>query len=220
MFTGIIECPGRVEGLLRSRDRLVLEISAKFALQLKKGDSVCVNGACLTVTDAFRSSFKVDAVSETMKRTALNDLRVGDAVNLERAMPVGSRFDGHVVTGHVDARSIITNIVKNGSQREIEITVPDNFGRYVVSKGSVAVDGVSLTIASADNRSLTVVVIPHTELNTNLFHKKIGDAVNLEFDILAKYVEKMFANKQGSDLTVLKDFAIDEEFLKQAGFLN
>ena len=171
MFTGIIEDLGKVEGLSRSRDKLVLKLSSKFTAELKKGDSVCVNGSCLTVTDTSRNSFTVDAVSETLSKTSHENLKVGDFVNLERAMKAGGRLDGHIVTGHVDASSIITNIVKSGSQTEIEITIPEGAKRYIVDRGSVAVDGVSLTIASTTDRNFRVAIIPHTSLKWGAHEK-------------------------------------------------
>jgi len=220
MFTGIIEDLGKVESLIRFKDRAVLTVAARFANELHKGDSVAVNGVCLTVTEKLRSTFRADVMGETLERSSLNLLKVGEYVNLERAISASGRFDGHIVQGHVDCRSIITNIINAGRSREIEISIPDNYKKYLAGKGSIAVDGVSLTVASLDSRYFRVAVIPHTALVTNLFHKKIGDYVNLEFDVLAKYVESVIGKSDLNGLANIKNMKIDEEFLKKAGFLN
>jgi riboflavin synthase len=220
MFTGIIEDLGKVGSLIRFKDRVVLTIAARFTNELHTGDSVAVNGVCLTVTEKLMSSFKVDIIGETLEKSSINLLKVGEYVNLERAISASGRFDGHIVQGHVDCKSIIINIINAGQSREIEISVPDNYRKYLASKGSIAVDGVSLTVASMDDRYFRVAVIPHTALVTNLFHKKIGDYVNLEFDVLAKYVESVIGKSDINDLASIKGIKIDDEFLKKAGFLN
>lgn len=220
MFTGIIEDLGKVTSLIRLKDKAAITINTGFLAELKPSDSICVNGVCLTVAEKLRSSFKADIVKETLEKTSLAHIKAGEFVNLERAMSASGRFDGHIVQGHVDCRSIITNITGGSSSREIEIGLPDNFRKYTTPKGSIAVDGVSLTIASVSARSFRVAIIPHTELITNLFHKKIGDWVNLEFDVLAKYLETLIRTKDISSLTAIKDMKIDESFLQKAGFLN
>jgi riboflavin synthase len=220
MFTGIIEDLGKVESLIRFKDRATLTISARFSADIKPSDSVCVNGACLTVAEKLKGSFKADVVKETLTRTSLTFLKVGEYVNLERAVPASGRFDGHIVLGHVDGRSMIMNIVSHGTTREIEIKVPEGYSKYLAEKGSVSVDGVSLTVASLSDRSFTVAIVPHTALNTNLFHKKIGEWVNLEFDVLAKYLESLVRTKDISSFVALKNVKIDEGFLKKAGFFN
>lgn len=220
MFTGIIEELGKVEHMLRFKGRIVLTIATKFAKDLHAGDSVSVNGVCLTVTEALKTSFKSDVTSETLARSALKYLKVGEFVNLERALLAGHRFDGHIVQGHVDCSSMITNMINADSGREIEIRIPESFRKYLTEKGSIAIDGVSLTIASLDDRYFKVVVIPHTAQKTNLFNKKIGDYVNLEFDVLAKYIEGLIQKKDYKDLLNMKNMRIDEEFLKKAGFVN
>jgi riboflavin synthase len=220
MFTGIIEDLGKVESLIRFKDRGIITISSKFSSELKPSDSVCVNGACLTVSENTRSSFKADIVKETFQRTSLTYLKVGEFVNLERAMPATGRFNGHIVQGHVDSRSTISNIINRGVEREIEINLPESSKKYVTEKGSIAIDGVSLTISSLTEASFKVAIIPHTALMTNLFHKKIGDRVNLEYDVLAKYLEGLIKVKDFNSLIAFKDAKIDEDFLKRAGFLN
>jgi riboflavin synthase len=220
MFTGIIEDLGKVESLIRFKDRAAISISSKFLADISPSDSVCVNGVCLTVAEKSRTSFSADIVKETLKTTSLTYLKYGEYVNLERAMSASGRFNGHIVQGHVDCRSMITNIVNRGAEREIEINVPEEQRKYLTEKGSIAVDGVSLTVASLSERYFKVAIVPHTALLTNLFHKKIGEFVNLEFDVLAKYTESLISAKDFNSLIALKDAKIDGEFLKKAGFLN
>jgi riboflavin synthase len=220
MFTGIIEDLGKVESLIRFKDRAIITIGARFSAEVKPSDSICVNGACLTVSENTRSSFKADIVKETLQKTSLTYLKVGEFVNLERAMPATGRFNGHIVQGHVDCRSTICNIINRGDEREIEINLPESSKRYVTEKGSIAVDGVSLTVSGMSHGSFKIAIIPHTALMTNLFHKKIGDRVNLEYDVLAKYLEKLISMKDFGSLSAFKDSKIDENFLKMAGFLN
>jgi riboflavin synthase len=220
MFTGIIEDLGKIESLIRFKDKLVLGISCRFLNELELGDSVSVNGVCLTVSEKTAKMFKADVISESMSKSSLTHLKIGALVNLERAMRANSRFDGHIVSGHVDCRTLITNIVKHGSTHELEISIPKEFEKYTAEKGSIAIDGVSLTIASSTRAHIKVAIIPHTALKTNLFYKKIGDYVNLEFDVLAKYLESIFKNKRLADISMMKDVSIDDEFLKQAGIMN
>ncbi len=191
MFTGIIEDLGKVESIIRYKDRAEITIATRLAADINVSDSVCVNGVCLTAAKKSAKSFTADIVKETLKTTSLTLLKFGEHVNLERAVRASGRFDGHMVLGHADCRSAITGIVNKGAEREIEIDVPETHRKYLVEKGSIAVDGVSLTVASLSDRSFRVAVIPHTAQITNLFHKKVGGLVNLEFDVLAKYAENL-----------------------------
>lgn len=220
MFTGIIEELGKIEAFLRFRDRVELTVATRIISDLKEGDSISVNGVCLTVTEKLRKGFKADVVKETISRSSLQYLKVGELVNLERAMASNGRFDGHIVQGHVDARSIITNITALGSTREIEIRVPEGYDKYVSDKGSISIDGVSLTISLVANGCFKVSVIPSTAIRTNLAFKKIGDYVNLEFDVLAKYLEKLVSSEKVSNIMNIVKTPIDVNFLRQAGFLN
>ncbi len=220
MFTGIIEEQGKVESLIRFRDRAVITISAKFTPDVNVSDSISVNGACLTVSEISKGSFKADIIKETFTKTSLTYLKYGEYVNLERAMPADGRFNGHIVQGHVDCRSKVINIISGDSEREIEVAFPDEYSKFIAEKGSIAVDGVSLTVSRLSGRSFRVAIIPHTAQNTNLFNKKIGDFVNLEFDVLAKYLDNIARTKPFNTLIDLKDAKIDEDFLKRAGFLN
>ena len=194
MFTGIVEEVGEVlETLgtgLRIRARVVLE-------DARLGDSICVNGTCLTVTALDGDVFAVDTVPETLRRTNLGELRPGDPVNLERALAAGGRMGGHFVQGHVEATGRITAIEPENEAINIRIEAPPVVMRYVVEKGFITVDGISLTVVSRDDTGFSVTVIPFTQQHTNLRGRRTGDAVNLETDILAKYVEQLVRRDEG-----------------------
>lgn len=192
MFTGIIEAVGRVTGVDGDADarRLTFE-SALVADSLPIGASISVDGACLTAVEVAGVTFSVDAVVETLDRTTLGSLSVGDGVNLERAMPAGGRFDGHVVQGHVDGTALIDSIAAEGEGQRWRISAPESLLRYVVEKGSITMDGVSLTVAALGSGWFEVALIPHTLELTTFGSAAVGDAVNLEVDILAKYVERL-----------------------------
>ena len=160
-------------------------------------DSISINGACLTVTSRDEDSFSVDVVPETLRRTNLGALRAGDPVDLERSLAVDGRFGGHVVQGHVDATGAIESVAQEGEALLLRFRAPPSIMRYVVEKGFIAVDGVSLTVVDCDDRSFRVTLIPFTRDNTILGSKAAGDAVNLEADIMAKYVERLLPGPQG-----------------------
>jgi riboflavin synthase len=197
MFTGIVEAVGRVtevEGLDGGR-RCVID-SPSVAEGLKIGDSVAVQGACLTAAAVAQGSFTVEMVSETLARTTLGGLVVGSVVNLERAMPAAGRFDGHIVQGHVDGVGSIVSIEDPGTGSRITVKCPPELMRYIVDKGSVTVDGVSLTVADLQSDAFVIALIPHTLAVTTFGSLQPGDSVNLEVDILSKYVERLM--KAGS----------------------
>ena len=194
MFTGIVEEIGRVQSV--SSGGLVIRVSRELA-DLRVSDSINVNGACLTVTSRDEDSFSVDVVPETLRRTNLGALRAGDPVDLERSLAVDGRFGGHVVQGHVDATGAIESVAQEGEALLLRFRAPPSIMRYVVEKGFIAVDGVSLTVVDCDDRSFSVTVIPFTRDNTILGSKAAGDAVNLEADIMAKYVERLLPGPQG-----------------------
>ena len=194
MFTGIVEEIGRVQSV--SSGGLVIRVSRELA-DLRVSDSISVNGACLTVTSRDEDSFSVDVVPETLRRTNLGALRAGDPVDLERSLAVDGRFGGHVVQGHVDATGAIESVAREGEALLLRFRAPPSIMRYVVEKGFIAVDGVSLTVVDCDDRSFSVTVIPFTRDNTILGSKAAGDAVNLEADIMAKYVERLLPGPQG-----------------------
>ena len=188
MFTGIVEEVGTVATAGPSR----LAIRASTVLgDLKVSDSICINGACLTVTSRDDTSFSADVVPETLRRTNLGLLRVGHPVNLERPLAVDARFGGHIVQGHVDATGTVESVAEEGDALLIEFRAPSSVMRYVVEKGFIAVDGTSLTVVNCDDLSFSVTIIPYTRDNTVLGSRKAGDSVNLEADILAKYVERL-----------------------------
>ncbi len=188
MFTGIVEEVGTVESAGPGR----LAVSAsKVVADLKVGDSICVNGACLTATSTTGARFTADVVPETLRRTNLGSLVSGDPVNLERSMAIGDRFGGHIVQGHIDATGEVASIEKEDDALLISVHAPASVMRYVVEKGFVAVDGTSLTVVNCGAQSFTVTIIPHTRDNTVFGSRKVGDRVNLESDIIAKYVERV-----------------------------
>ncbi len=197
MFTGIIEEVGEIAQTQRRGMAVFFGIRASFAKELKEGDSVCVNGACLTVVAVQPPLFWVEAVEETLARTNLGFLKPGDKVNLERALSVAGRFGGHFVQGHVDGTGVIAQIVPRLRSKVMRIHTPKELMQYIVPKGSIAVDGVSLTVVDVGADWFTVSLIPFTLEHTTLGLRKVGDVVNLEVDILAKYVRHMLQAYEG-----------------------
>ena len=190
MFTGLVETTARVAALDLSETGARLTVSAhEFATQ--PGDSVAVNGCCLTATVATGDTLAFDLLGETLSRTNLGDLKPGALVNLERALVVGSRLGGHFVQGHVDCTGAVVAFAARGADYRMEIELPPDFARYVVFKGSIAIDGISLTVAEVGPTSFVVWIIPHTRAVTNLGSRKAGERVNIEVDLLAKYAEKL-----------------------------
>jgi riboflavin synthase len=194
MFTGLVEEVGRIQRLDVRDDGARLVVGATRVLDgVRVGDSVAVDGACLTVVALHDDGFAVDAVSETLSRTALGDRVAGDGVNLERARRLGDRLDGHLVQGHVDGTGTIAEITDQGTGVRVGITAPSAIMRYVVEKGSITVDGVSLTVAARAGDGFAVALIPHTLGQTTLGQVAVGRRVNLEVDLVAKYVEALVA---------------------------
>lgn len=192
MFTGIVEEKGRVAHITPADQGVRLMIDAPLvAADLSIGDSVAVNGVCLTVVEATGSAFAADVVKETLDRSNLGGLRPNDAVDLERPMPAAGRFDGHIVQGHVDGTGRVTDITPEGESVRMRLSSPPSLERYLVEKGSVTVDGVSLTVAGVSDGEFEVALIPHTLEVTVLGERQPGDVVNLEVDVIAKYVERL-----------------------------
>ncbi len=194
MFTGLVESLGKVASIEMATDSAVITFeSVSFADQLQVGDSVSVNGTCLTVTKFDNKSFSVDVMTQTLKLTSLQNLEKGDAVNLERAALVSSRLGGHIVQGHVDGTGSIALSAPGEKWLQMDIQFPGELMKYVVPQGSICIDGVSLTVGSVadDLNQITVWLIPETLAKTNLSTKKPGDLVNIEVDVLAKYVERL-----------------------------
>jgi len=194
MFTGLVESLGKVANIAIATDSAVITFdSVPFADQLNIGDSVSVNGTCLTVTELGNESFSVDVMTQTLKLTSLQSLEKGDAVNLERAALVSSRLGGHIVQGHIDGTGSIAQLTPGEKWLQMDIQFPSDLMKYVVPQGSICIDGVSLTVGSVsdDLNQITVWLIPETLAKTNLSAKKPGDLVNIEVDVLAKYVERL-----------------------------
>lgn len=216
MFTGLIEETGDVQNIVHGTKSCKITIKAKKVLEdVKIGDSIAVNGTCLTVVDFGSSFFTADVMPETVKRTILAKLKNGDIVNLERTMALGDRFGGHIVSGHIDGLGEIVNMKKDDNAIVIAIKVSSEVVKYIIEKGSVAIDGISLTVVSVDSESFSVSIIPHTAAMTNLYYKKAGDYVNIETDVIGKYVERLlsFDSKKDSN-----DSKISLEFLAKNGF--
>lgn len=192
MFTGIIEEVGKVKAVQHSGDNSFIRIEAKKVLEdVHLGDSIAVNGVCLTVTHFDSTTFQADVMNETLKRSSLGSLTNGSPVNLERAMAAGGRFGGHIVSGHIDGTGTVTDIRNDGIAIWYTVSAKPEILRYIVEKGSIAIDGISLTVAEVTDSTFSVSIIPHTASNTILSVKKKGDTVNLENDIVGKYVEKL-----------------------------
>ena len=197
MFTGIVEECGTVLDVLKNGVSGSVQIQASTVLEgTKTGDSIAVNGVCLTVTKLTKSSFTADVMAETFRRTNLGNLEKNSRVNLERAMAANGRFGGHIVSGHIDGTGIISRIKEEGNAVWIYISAPQSILNLIVEKGSVAVDGISLTVAAVSDKEFAVSVIPHTRENTALSGKKTGAVVNLENDIIGKYVQKLTGTAQ------------------------
>jgi len=196
MFTGIIEHAGRVAGVDvgASGARLLIE-AGPLVEGVRIGDSVAVNGVCLTVVASGEGRLAFDAVHETIRRSSLGSLSLGDRVNLERPLRADGRFDGHIVQGHVDATGTLESVTEEGNSRRLRFQAAPDLLRYVVEKGSITVDGISLTVAAVGESWFEVVIIPHTWEVTSLGGKGVGAVVNLEADILAKYVERLLAHR-------------------------
>lgn len=192
MFTGIIETMGTIRRITDGEAARHLTVaSATVRPGLKIGDSIAINGTCLTVTSLGDDEFEVEAVPETLRLTNIGDLSVDDGVNLERPMPASGRFDGHIVQGHVDGVGTVESIVSEGQGSRLRVRYPQELRRYVVHKGSITVDGISLTVAHLDEDAFEIAVIPHTLEVTALGNRGPGDRLNLEVDVIAKYVERM-----------------------------
>ena len=199
MFTGIIEETGRVERFERGGDAWKLRIAARAALaDAALGDSIAVNGCCLTVVKFDAGGLEFDVLEETRRLTSFSALSSGSAVNLERSLRFGGKMGGHFVTGHIDGLGAIEVFEARGADRYLRVKAPAGSGRYLIHKGSIAIDGISLTVAEVEGDHFAVWLIPHTVGATNLSGKKAGDPVNLEFDLLGKYVEKLTLARAGS----------------------
>jgi riboflavin synthase len=215
MFTGIIEETGIIRSIRQGNRSSELTVSADLILtEIKTGDSICTNGICLTVTRFDQHSFTVDVMPETMMKTSLGLLKAGHLVNLERALRLCDRLGGHLVSGHIDGTGIIKRILQDDNAIRFDISADPSMLRYIVEKGSVAIDGISLTVTHVNDELFGVSVIPHTRKTTTLFHRKTGDKVNIECDMIAKYTEKLTTNNNSNGQR-----RISLEFLTNNGYL-
>lgn len=215
MFTGIIEEIGTVKTVQRSGNNSFIRIQAQKVLEdVNIGDSIAVNGVCLTVTFFDSTVFQADVMNETLNRSSLGELTTGSPVNLERAMSANGRFGGHIVSGHIDGTGVISDIRNDGIAVWYTVSADTSLLRYVVEKGSIAIDGISLTVAKVTENNFSVSVIPHTAEVTILSTKKKGSIVNLETDIIGKYVEKLFRQENSTE----KKSGITLDFLAENGF--
>lgn len=212
MFTGIVEEIGLMKAIKKGTASAVLTIEAQMVLSdAKIGDSIAVNGVCLTVTSFTGNLFTADVMHETLQRSSLSALRAGSTVNLERAMLADGRFGGHIVSGHIDGTGTVTDIKPDDNAIWFTVRTQPAVMRYIIEKGSIAIDGISLTVAKVMEGAFCVSVIPHTIAQTTLSQRKVGDIVNLENDLVGKYVEKLLGERPETG-------GISKEFLRQHGF--
>ncbi len=218
MFTGLVEGRGIVQRIEKQRDKALLSIKPEFPWEERNlGESVSVNGVCLTVTTWKGNFFSVDVSEETLTRSGLGKLKIGDPVNLERALRLSDRLGGHWVTGHIDGTGRIVHKEFQENFFRLKISFPESLRPFIVEKGSIAVDGISLTVNSMGEKDLELTIIPHTGAQTTLLEKKIGDEVNLETDLIGKYVYQFLARRKDSG--TLPKSKVNEDFLKEHGFL-
>lgn len=215
MFTGIVEDKGKVQRIeYRGLEkRLAIEIPSHLT-EVQLGDSISINGVCLTIAEKQGKSIAIDLSSETLQKTTLGDVREGDPVNLERALRLSDRLGGHLVTGHIDGIGKIIEVIRQRDFLRLRIELPGVLSRYVVEKGSIAIDGVSLTVNECRGEEIELTLIPYTLEKTTLTGKNVGDRVNVEADILGKYVEKILDQRRG------RSEGLDEAFLKKHGFIR
>jgi riboflavin synthase len=213
MFTGLVETTGVVTSLQKTERGIRIFIKPSSEMEVQIGDSICVNGVCLTVVQN-KETLVFDISPETLQSTNLGELEINDRVNLERALRLSDRLGGHIVTGHVDGVGLIIDKRQEGEYIFYTFEAPKEILRYIVKKGSIAVDGISLTVIGLDSRSFSVAIIPHTLAVTNIGNKGIGDKVNLESDIIGKYVEKFISHSNKNDNQRFM------ELLKEKGFLK
>lgn len=214
MFTGIIEEIGTIEKVSPISGGISLTIRAKKIIEdISVNDSVCIDGVCLTVTNSDKSSFWVDAVGATLEKSTFNKVKADTSVNLERSVRLSDRLGGHLVQGHVNGIGIISEIKKLGENYLVKIVIPEELERYLIKEGSIAINGISLTIAELNKSEISISVIPHTWQNTNLKDKKVNEKVNVEIDILAKYVEKLLIKENYPSGST-----ISESWLKEMGY--
>ena len=215
MFTGIIEATGQLSAINKMGEDIQVEVSTSTLdfSDVQLGDSIATNGVCLTVVSFTENSFKADVSLETINNTGFKSYSPGQSVNLEKAMLPTTRFGGHMVSGHVDAVSYVQSVYENGRAKDIWLSIPSDLQKYFVKKGSVTVDGISLTVNDVVEGQIKLTIVPHTFAQTTLANFRSGDAVNLEVDIIARYVEN-FVNQQANST------GVDMSLLARAGYLK
>lgn len=214
MFTGIIEEIGMIEDLTHGGKSMKVTVRAKKVLEgVKEGDSINTNGVCLTVVTFDKSTFTADVMPETMRLTNLGKLKKGSTVNLERALLPTSRMGGHIVSGHIDGMGTIAGFREEDNATWVTVEAPREILKYIIGKGSIAIDGTSLTVVDTDDKGFRVSIIPTTKEDTTLLRKSPGDRVNLECDVVGKYIERFLTFKEG------RKEAIDMDFLRENGFI-
>lgn len=219
MFTGIVEERGNVMQVVSGSTSGELRIVASRVLEgTRIGDSIAVNGVCLTVTRLFKDGFTADVMPETLRRSNLGMLRSGDMVNLERAMAADGRFGGHIVSGHIDGMGVVSETRREENATWVTIEASEEILRLIVEKGSITIDGISLTVAEVGEGKFSVSIIPHTGEETTLLKRKTGDSVNLENDILGKYVERLLSFDTKGKQKDSAESAITMDFLREHGF--
>ncbi|GAB6167947.1 riboflavin synthase [Clostridium carnis] len=215
MFTGIVEEIGIIQGIKKGEKSSKLLIKANKVLEKTVlGDSICTNGVCLTVTNLNGKIFEADVMAETLRRSNLGELTIGSKVNLERALSLESRLGGHIVSGHIDGIGKIISLVKEDNAVWVTITAKYSILKYIVEKGSITIDGISLTVAQVDDKDFKVSIVPHTAKETTLLIKGVGETVNLECDLIGKYVEKLLMFNENKNKS-----SISEDFLRNNGFI-
>ena len=212
MFTGLIEATAKITDIKQNSDGSVIKLECPFANEINIGDSIAVNGVCLTVAEITGNILSFDISKETLNVSTFSYIKQGQLINIERAMKINSRLDGHIVSGHIDGTGTIMNILKDGFSYRFEFSAAKEILKYIVKKGSVTINGISLTVAEVTSSEFWVEVIPHTLDVTNLKTAKIGDKVNIETDMLARYVEKFLSLNQN-------DSKISMKMLKENGYL-
>jgi len=221
MFTGIIEGLGTIKAIQPAEQGKRFAVEADFVLdQTKIGDSIAVSGACLTAVAVEGKRFSVDVSPETLTKTTFGKARIGERVNLERALRLSDRLDGHLVSGHIDGTGIIKQKTPAGNAIVVTLGVPESIARYMITKGSVAVDGISLTINTCNRESFEVSIIPHTAKMTTIGFKNVGAVVNIETDMIGKYVERFMTGSRHTESNKeTGESSIDKEFLAKTGFI-
>jgi len=214
VFTGIIETTGKIDSIVRTGGdfRIVINSGSLDLSDVKLGDSIATNGVCLTVVELFSSGYAADVSNETIQNTGFGIYSPGQKVNLEKAMLPTTRFGGHMVSGHVDGLSTVTSIIDNGRAKDIWVKIPDGLAKYIVKKGSITIDGISLTVNDVDAGLFKLTIVPHTSSETTLQNAKVGDKVNVEIDVIARYVEQLVKPGQSEGVSM--------SLLARAGYIK